>query len=262
MPALLRITGAIAYLAVVFLNAFVDIAHKTVIQSTVFKVYDDPIQTTLLAIVNALILLPFILLFSPAGFVGDRYPKASVIRATSLAALALALAVTACYYLGWFEAAFAMTFLLAAQSAFYSPAKYGYLKHLFGNDHLGAANGAVQAVTIVAILAGALVFAAIFEASFDAGLDAGLGAGFDGTGAGGDASALLTSVAPLGWLLVLSALGQVVLAFRLPDLEPGDPTQTFDWPRYRRARLLQENIQRLRGRSVIQLSILGLAIFW
>lgn len=247
MSALFRITGAIAYLGVVFLNAFVDIAHKTVIQSTVFKVYEDPLQTSLLAVVNALILLPFILLFSPAGFAGDRYPKARMIRLTSLAALGLALAITACYYLGWFEAAFALTFLLAAQSAFYSPAKYGYLKVLFGQDRLGAANGAVQAVTILAILAGALVFATAFEASFSNG---------------GDATDMLRSVAPLGWLLVLCALIQLVLAFRLPELEAGDPTQQFDWPAYRSARMLRENIDRLRGRSVIQLSIVGLALFW
>ncbi|MEE9358826.1 hypothetical protein [Candidatus Vondammii sp. HM_W22] len=32
----------------------------------------------------------------------------------------------------WFLAALGFTFLLAAQSAFYSPAKYGYIKELAG----------------------------------------------------------------------------------------------------------------------------------
>ena len=69
MTALLRIAGAAPFLLALFLNAFVDLGHKIAIQNTVFKIYEDPTQTTLMAIVNALILLPFVLLLSPAGFV-------------------------------------------------------------------------------------------------------------------------------------------------------------------------------------------------
>jgi acyl-[acyl-carrier-protein]-phospholipid O-acyltransferase/long-chain-fatty-acid--[acyl-carrier-protein] ligase len=58
-----KIVGAINYLIVVFLNAFTDLGHKIIIQNTIFKVYDGSQQIVLTAIVNALILLPFILLF-------------------------------------------------------------------------------------------------------------------------------------------------------------------------------------------------------
>ena len=64
MNKLLRTSGAGAYLTVVFLNAFVDLGHKITIQNTIFKVYDGSTQIILTAIVNSLILLPFILLFS------------------------------------------------------------------------------------------------------------------------------------------------------------------------------------------------------
>ena len=57
-----------------------------------------------------------------------------------------------------------MTFLLAVQSAFYSPAKYGYIKELAGTVNLGSANGIVQAATTVAILSGVGVFSAMFDA--------------------------------------------------------------------------------------------------
>jgi acyl-[acyl-carrier-protein]-phospholipid O-acyltransferase/long-chain-fatty-acid--[acyl-carrier-protein] ligase len=247
MTKLLRIAGAVPYLVAVFLNAFLDIGHKTVIQSTVLKTFEPAAQTALMAVVNALILLPFVLIFSPAGFVGDRFPKNRVLRGTAWAAVALTLAITACYYLGWFVAAFAITFLLAAQSAFYSPAKYGYLKVMFGKEHLGAANGAVQAVTIVAVLAGGLVLAVLFEAR---------SSGPETT------NALLQAMGPLGWLLVACALFELILVYRLPTLEPGDSRQQFDWPAYRRGRLLLDNIARLKGRTVIRLSIVGLATFW
>ena len=165
MSALLRTIGAIPYLVMVFLNAFVDIGHKRVIEGIVFKTFDGPLQTTLMAVVNALILLPFIALFTPAGFIGDRYAKTAVIRASAWAAIGLTLGITLAYYQGWFAAAFALTFLLAAQSTFYSPAKYGYLKLLFGKEHLGSANGAVQAITLVAILASAFLFSFFMDAA-------------------------------------------------------------------------------------------------
>jgi acyl-[acyl-carrier-protein]-phospholipid O-acyltransferase/long-chain-fatty-acid--[acyl-carrier-protein] ligase len=67
---------------------------------------------------------------------------------------------------------------------------------------------------------------------------------------------------PLGWLLVACALFELILVYRLPTLEPGDSRQQFDWPAYRRGRLLLDNIARLKGRTVIRLSIVGLATFW
>ena len=63
MLQVLRVQGFIAFITVVFLNAFVDLGHKIIIQNTVFKVYDGEQQIILTAIVNALILLPFIMMF-------------------------------------------------------------------------------------------------------------------------------------------------------------------------------------------------------
>ena len=69
MDKLHRIKGAWPYLIAVFLNAFVYLGHKIVIQNTVFKVYDGSTQVVLTALVNGMMLLPFILLFSPSGHV-------------------------------------------------------------------------------------------------------------------------------------------------------------------------------------------------
>ena len=51
------------YLVAVFLNAFVDLGHKIIIQNTIFMIYGEQQQIILTAIVNAMILVPFILLF-------------------------------------------------------------------------------------------------------------------------------------------------------------------------------------------------------
>ncbi|HTF85362.1 MAG TPA: acyl-[ACP]--phospholipid O-acyltransferase [Cellvibrio sp.] len=249
MSQLVKIRGFIPYLLVVFLNAFVDLGHKIVIQNTVFKVYDGQQQIILTAIVNALILLPFILLFSPAGFFSDRFPKNKVMRFSAWAGVAITLMITACYYAGWFWAAFSLTFLLAIQSAIYSPAKYGYIKELVGTERLAHANGAVQAITIVGILLGTFVFSGLFEILL-------LERSTDNT------TAILERIAPLGWLLVVLASIELVLSYRLPQQSRPDTQKTFSISNYVKLNYLQQNLHALRGRPVIWLSIVGLSTFW
>ena len=249
MEKLWKIRGMLPYLVVVFLNAFVDLGHKITVQNTVFKIYDGNTQIILTAVVNALILLPFILLFSPAGLLADKYPKNRVMRLSAWAALALTLMITLCYYQGWFWSAFAMTFLLAVQSAFYSPAKYGYIKALAGKDRLAQANGAVQAVTIVAILAGTLVFSILFEYFFKRLSDVTL-------------YSIMQVIAPLGWLLVINSVIELILAYRLPELEQQDTSIKIRAAHCVSPRVLSNNLRPAFNRRVIRLSIFGLAVFW
>ena len=109
----MKCKGFLPYVLIVFLNAFMDLGHKIIIQNTVFKTYDGQTQIILTAIVNGLILLPFIMLFSPSGFISDRFPKQRVMRYSAFAALMATLLITVCYYMGWFWAAFSLTLLLA-----------------------------------------------------------------------------------------------------------------------------------------------------
>ena len=45
----------IAYVAMIFLNGFVDLGHKIIIQNTLFKAYDGDTQILLTAIINAIV---------------------------------------------------------------------------------------------------------------------------------------------------------------------------------------------------------------
>lgn len=163
MKQLCSIRGFLPYLLVVFINAFVDLGHKIVIQNTIFKTWDGELQIVLTALINGLILLPFILLFTPSGFLVDRYPKPQVLRHGALAAVAGTALIALSYLNGWFELAFGLTLLLSIQSAIYSPAKYGYIRELVGDGHLVQGNAWVQAITILSILSGTFVFSALFE---------------------------------------------------------------------------------------------------
>ncbi len=249
MMPLRKLSGMLPYLAAMFLNAFVDLGHKIIIQNTVIKIYDGNAQVILTALVNALILLPFIALFSPAGFLADRFPKNIVMRTAAWFAVGLTLLITLCYYQGWFWGAFAMTLLLGVQAALYSPAKYGYLKPLVGSERLAAGNGVVQAVTIVAILGGTILFSILFEQRFD-------------KFGGHHETDIVRAIAPLGWLLVICSVVELLLIYRLPSIERGDDNLRFAFADYFKGRALQENLQLLSERAVIRLSVIGLAVFW
>ncbi len=249
MTYLFKYRGFLPYIAVVFLNAFVDLGHKITIQNTVFKIYDGQEQIVLTAIVNALILLPFILLISPAGYCSDKYPKNIVMRISAWVAVGITLCITLFYYLGWFWPAFAMTFLLALQSAFYSPAKYGYIKELVGKDNLASANGLVQATTTIAILAGIFLFSILFEQFLENTI-------YDNT------ASLLQIIAPIGWALVAFSIFELILAYSLPQKHPVDDAMHFELKEYTRGHYLKTNLRAVSEREVIILSIIGLSIFW
>ena len=224
MGSIFKFRGFAPYTIVIFLNAFVDLGHKIVIQNTVIKTYQGQEQLILVAIIQALILLPFVILFTPAGFLGDKYPKNKVMRMSAWAAVILTCLITLFYHLGLFWAAFAMTFMLAMQSAFFSPAKYGYIKELVGNEPLASANAIVQATTTIAILVGSLVFSILFENYLD---------GVTPT----EKSDVLLIIKPIGWFLILGAVVELLIAYKLPQKQDIDESMQFDWQQYRRGYL-------------------------
>ena len=233
----------------IFLNAFVDLGHKIIIQNTIFKIYDGSTQIVLTAIINGLILLPFILLFTPAGFLSDRFKKPKIMQWAAMLAVVLTLLITLFYYLGWFQLAFAMTFMLAMQSAFYSPAKYGYIREIAGKDNLAAANSFVQSTTIIAILLGMFVFSILFEMTLANNIFT-------------NEQEIISYIAPIGWLLVLGSVIELYFAKQLPNFTQQHQAPPFDWKQYRNGQSLKQNINLIRFDSVIWLSIIGLSIFW
>ncbi len=249
MQQLFKIKGFLPYIIVLFVNAFVDLGHKIVIQNTIFKMYDGQTQIILTAVVNALILIPFILLFSPSGFISDKYPKQQVMRYSAWAALIAVLFITLAYYQGWFWFAFAMTLALGIQAAIYSPAKYGYIRELVGDQHLAGANGIVQAITIVAILGGTFVFSAFFE-KFLTGINL------------TSEAAILRNIAPLGWILVGVTLIELWMVYQLPAKRELDVGKHFSSADFLKGTYLKQNLKTISDKRAIWLSIIGLTMFW
>lgn len=248
MKELFKIGGFTPYIFIVFLNAMTDLGHKIILQNTIFKAYDGSELIILTAVINALILLPFIFLFSPSGFLSDKYPKVQIIRVASLLAVAITSLILVAYINGWFWFAFAMTFVLAAQSAIYAPAKYGLIKEMVGNEKLTEANAMVQSITIISILAGAVIYSIFFEALLA-----------DQTV---DKSEILQYIYPVGFALIGASVIEFLLSLRLIKSIEIKKSMRFKPKKYANLTYLRGNIRVLRRNQTVWLSIIGLSIFW
>ncbi len=104
-----------------------------------------------------MIALPFVLFAPLAGWLSDRFSKRSVIIGAAVSQVAILSMICAAVYGKNMPLALVGFFLLAVQSAFFSPAKIGINKELVGSKHLGFAAGVQQMTTMLAILAGQIV---------------------------------------------------------------------------------------------------------
>jgi len=65
--SLFKIKSFIPFIILTFINVVVDIAHKITIQNTIIKIYDGETLIVLSAIINSLMLIPFVLFFRRQG---------------------------------------------------------------------------------------------------------------------------------------------------------------------------------------------------
>ncbi len=239
MVSLFKTKGFSSYIMIMFLNAMTDLGHKIILQNTIFKSFEGSTLIILTALTNALIILPFILLYKPAGNISDRYKKTKVVKYSALFAIFITALITISYYIGAFWFAFFLTFILASQSAIYSPAKYGLIKEMFEEKLITKANSLVQSVTIISILLGAVVYSLFFESLLSSI---------------NSPNEILKQISPLGFLLILCSIFEYFLAIKLEkqaDIKV-TPTQSSD----------EKILPLLKQNPTIWQSIIALSIFW
>lgn len=164
-------------------------------------------------IIALFLTVPFILLSGFAGQFADRHSKRRVIRIVKIVEIPVALLALVGLWTGSLPLTLAAFTLLAIQSTFFGPAKYGVIPELVGEGDLSRANGTLNMLTNVAIIAGTLAAGPVCDAYFPGG-----------TGAEGPGIAWLPGVV----LLVVAIVG-LVSTLALPPLAPQDPTLTYTW---------------------------------
>lgn len=107
--------------------------------------------------VSLVLTVPFIFLSGYAGQIADKYSKKSVILWVKMAEIPIALIALCGLLFGSFWLSLFALFLLAVQSSFFGPAKFGIIPEVVESRQLSQANGLINAFSNVAVILGSLV---------------------------------------------------------------------------------------------------------
>ena len=164
------------------------------------------------AVAGGLFILPFALLAPMAGQLSDRIDKARMMRWVKFVEILIMFCGVVALQMGSIAMLYVILFLMGAQSAFFSPIKYGVLPRYLSPGELVSGNGLIQAATFFAILFGTLSgqFLVLLESGWAFGLP------LDGVGL---VSVSILLVAVIGWVASLFA----------PPAPPVDPDAKVDW---------------------------------
>lgn len=114
------------------------------------------------AIYTSLLFVPYVLLAPLAGYLNDRYAKSRWLAGGNFIKVAGTLLAALSVWCGGFWQGIGYL-VVGVGGCLYSPAKYGVLPEIVARDRLVKANGAVEFLTIVAILTGYIGGAAMID---------------------------------------------------------------------------------------------------
>lgn len=144
---------------------------------------------------------PFIIFLGYAGQLADRYSKRRMVVIVRATELPIVLVIAAGFWFDSFWLTFAGFLLIATQSAFFNPPKWGMIREVSGTIRLSQANGLMVLVTNVAIIA------ALGVAGFLLG-----GGGW-----------------MIGFVMIVVAIIGFLSALIITPLEPADPERPWQW---------------------------------
>ena len=155
--------GFQSFLWTQFLAAFNDNVYKMIVQVTAVAIAAGEHESArYLSIANAVFVIPFLIFAGPAGQIADRFSKTRVLQITkAFEILVMTFGIFALinHSIGML---LVVLFCLAAQANFFSPAKYGILPEITGEEQLARANGLIELSTFAAIVVGTGVGAILF----------------------------------------------------------------------------------------------------
>jgi acyl-[acyl-carrier-protein]-phospholipid O-acyltransferase/long-chain-fatty-acid--[acyl-carrier-protein] ligase len=187
-----------------------------------------------LSLVGAVFMLPFFLFSGYAGHVADVFSKRYVLVLTkAFEIVAMALGFFA-FLSQRIELMLGVVFLMALQSTFFSPAKYGILPEMLPNKDLSRGNGLLEMSTFLAIILGTSLGSLLLVAWKDRLGVIGL---------------VLIGIAVVG---TLTSLGIV----RVPPSGAQKPFKLNPWAE------IGSGIKRLYTEKTLWFTVLGIAFFW
>lgn len=162
---LLRRPGFPALLCTQFLGAFNDNLYKMIVSLlAVTAALTAGGGSQYLSLAGAVFILPYLLFSGYAGYVADVFDKRSVLIVTKAAEIGVMGLALLALLSGRIELSLAMLFLMALQSVFFSPAKYGILPEILPEAELSRANGHLEMSRYAAIILGTAIGGVLLSA--------------------------------------------------------------------------------------------------
>ncbi len=228
--------GFAAYLGTLFGGAFNDNVFKLLLlcYASNFLGQGNPATKLYVPLAGALFVVPFLLFSSYAGYLADRFSKRKVMIGTKVAEVLIMLSGVFFFAQQRLYWLLAVLFVMGAQSAFFSPAKYGFMPETLPETALSRANGATQLFTFLAIILGSWA---------------------------GGALAAWSGPQPhrAAWFCVVIAIAGLALSFGITPTRPGNLTVRLKLdPLISHLRTLLE----MRRDRLLWLSLLGNTFFW
>lgn len=187
--------------------------------------------------------VPFILLSGIAGQVADRISKSRITVLAKIAETGIAALALGAFLAGSLWACLGAMILLAVQSAFFGPAKYGMIPELVEEEHLSKANGSINMFTNLAVIGGTLAAGKVYT-SYSSGVP----------GEGGGASFNPAMLWVPGVVLIVIAIVGLMPALLIPKLKSYDKSLPIDINPFRPYRQALE--------EMAQSSLLLVALAW
>jgi acyl-[acyl-carrier-protein]-phospholipid O-acyltransferase/long-chain-fatty-acid--[acyl-carrier-protein] ligase len=246
----------LAFLFVVFCNAVVDVSHKVLLQNIAFKIFDGSEQVVWISIINSMIIIPFLLLFTISGYLSDKYNKKDILVYGAVSSFVISILMIFAYISGNFYFAMITLVLLAVQSAIYSPAKFGIILDIWGKKNLTRGNSALQSISIIAILFGIGAGSFVFESFYTS----------NNLSLFTTKESLLDAILPLTYYIAPIAFLEMIVSLlifrKLQTSYSSNEKLTLDKEDLLKGKLLVKNIKIISSNKIIFLSVIGLSVFW
>jgi len=186
------------------LGAFNDNLFKMLLQLYILQILVAQNAENLISQATFLFTAPFVLFGPWAGYFADRFAKVDVMRIVKFVEILVMLFGALAFYVGDINILMMILFLMATQSAFFGPAKYGYIPESCLPETVTRANSLVSMSVFVAIIFGNVCAGALLVYH--------------------DNNALFVSF----YLIFVAIIGSLFLLF-IEKGKPGVATQPFPW---------------------------------
>lgn len=162
---LFQIRGFSRFLGTQFLGVLNDNIYKMVVSLAAVSLVAGDSSNAYLSIAQAIFIVPFLLFSGYAGHLADVRSKRNVMVWVKAFEIIVMSAAIGALWLQSMPLLLGVLFLMALQSTFFSPAKYGFLPEVLSESEISRGNGIVQMLTFVAIIAGTALAGVLFSAA-------------------------------------------------------------------------------------------------